>query len=139
MLSSLIFTPMILPDLVIAPSSKGGKGGKGVFTTRAFKIGTIVEMSPVLVFTAAEYLHLAETKLYNYVFEWGVTRKKAALALGYISLYNHSYTANCEYEMDFADDIISIKVVKPIKKGEELFINYNAEADNKSKVWFDAK
>lgn len=130
---------MILPDLVIAPSEKGGKGGKGVFTTKAFKVGTIVEISPVLVFTGKEYLHLAETKLYNYVFEWGPTRKKAALALGYISMYNHSYSANCEYEMDFDNNLMTIKVVKPIKKGEELFINYNAEADNKNKVWFDAK
>lgn len=136
---SLIFTIMILPDLVIAPSDKGGKGGKGVFTTKAFKVGTIVEISPVLVFTSKEYLHLAETMLYNYVFEWGPTRKKAALALGYISMYNHSYSANCEYEMDFDNNLMTIKVVKPIKKGEELFINYNAEPDNKNKVWFDAK
>jgi len=136
---SLIFTTMILPDLVIAPSEKGGKGGKGVFTTKAFKVGTIVEISPVLVFTGKEYLHLAETMLYNYVFEWGATRKKAALALGYISMYNHSYSANCEYEMDFDNNLMTIKVVKPIKKGEELFINYNAEPDNKNKVWFDAK
>lgn len=136
---SLIFTTMILPDLVIAPSNKGGKGGKGVFTTKAFKVGTIVEISPVLVFTGKEYLHLAETMLYNYVFEWGPTRKKAALALGYISMYNHCYSANCEYEMDFDNNLMTIKVVKPIKKGEELYINYNAEADNKNKVWFDAK
>ena len=130
---------MILPNLVIAPSDKGGKGGKGVFTTIALKVGSVVEISPVLVFTGAEYLHLAETKLYNYIFEWGVSRKKAALALGYISMYNHSYSANCEYEMDFDDNLMTIKVVKPIKKGTELYINYNADADNKAKVWFDAK
>lgn len=130
---------MILPNLVIAPSDKGGKGGKGVFTTTALKVGTVVEISPVLVFTGSEYVDLAKTKLYNYIFEWGVSRKKAALALGYISMYNHSYSANCEYEMDFDDNLMTIKVVKPIKKGGELYINYNADADNKAKVWFDAK
>ena len=130
---------MILPNLVIAPSDKGGKNGKGVFTTKALRVGTIIEISPVLVFTGKEYLHLAETLLYNYIFEWGVSRKKAALALGYISMYNHSYNANCEYEMDFDNNLMTIKVVKPVAKGGELYINYNADADNKAKVWFDAK
>jgi len=130
---------MILPNLVIAPSDKGGKGGKGVFTTKALKVGTKVEISPVLVFTATEYQDLAKTKLYNYIFEWGVSRKKAALGMGYISMYNHSYSANCEYEMDFDNNLMTIIVVKPIAQGAELFINYNAEADNKNPIWFKAK
>ncbi len=84
-------------------------------------------------------LLLAQTKLYNYIFEWGKSRKQAALGLDYISMYNHSYSANCEYEMDYGECLMTITVVKPVKKGEELFINYNAGADNKASVWFDAK
>ena len=33
--------------------------------------------------------------------------------------------------------LMTIKTVKTIKKGEELFINYNASPDDKTKVWFD--
>ena len=129
---------MILPHLVVTLSEKGGKGGKGVFTTKAIPANTIIEISPVLVMTPKEGKDIELTKLYHYVFEWGNNRKSAALGLGYISMYNHSYSANCEYEMDYDNNYITIKTVKPVKKGEELYINYNAEADNKTPVWFDA-
>ena len=39
--------------------------------------------------------------------------------------------------MEFGKKRMTIKTVKQIKKGEELFINYNAVADDKTKVWFD--
>ncbi|MEO8711516.1 MAG: SET domain-containing protein [Parafilimonas sp.] len=113
--------------------------GRGVFTTRNIKKGTVIETSPVLVLTEKERKILEKTILYHYVFEWGNDKKKAALALGYISLYNHSYNSNCEYEMEFGKKIMTIRAVKNIKKGEELFINYNATPDDKTKVWFDTK
>ncbi|ANI89027.1 SET domain-containing protein-lysine N-methyltransferase [Arachidicoccus ginsenosidimutans] len=124
---------MILPFLTIAPSENRGKG---VFATKNIAKGTIVEISPVLVLSPKDRKQLEATKLTNYIFEWGDSRRKAAMALGYISMYNHSYDANCEYEMDFDDEIMTIKTVKPIKKGEELFINYNATPDDKTEVWF---
>jgi Tfp pilus assembly protein PilZ len=128
---------MILPDLVIAPSAKGGEGGLGVFTTRAFEVGTIVEISPVLPLTKAERTIVEATKLYYYIFEWGPEEGAAAIGLGYISMYNHSFDSNCEYEMDFEEGTMSVKTVKPIAVGEELFINYNGDADDNSPVWFD--
>ena len=59
------------------------------------------------------------------------------MALGYVPLYNHSYKANCEYEMDFKKEIISVKTVSAVKEGQELFINYNGDWNNGKKVWFD--
>src|SRR5436190_11362016 len=115
------------------------KRGRGVFTTRNVKKGTVIEISPVLVLTEKERKILEKTILYHYVFEWGNDKKKAALALGYVSLYNHSYNANCEYEMDYGKKLMTIKTVRDIKKGEELFINYNAVPDDKTKVWFDTE
>jgi uncharacterized protein len=115
------------------------KRGRGVFTTKNIKKGTVIEISPVLVLTEKERKTLEKTILYHYVFEWGNDKKKAALALGYISLYNHSYNSNCEYEMEFGKKLMTIKAVKNIKKGEELFINYNATHNDKTEVWFDAK
>lgn len=113
--------------------------GRGVFATKNIKKGTVIETSPVLVLTEKERKILEKTILFHYVFEWGNDKKKAALALGYISMYNHSYDSNCEYEMEFGKKIMTIRTVKNIKKGEELFINYNATPDDKTKVWFDAK
>jgi SET domain-containing protein len=60
------------------------------------------------------------------------------VALGYLSIYNHSYTANCVYEMDFDNATISIMTVKPVAAGDELFFNYNAEPDNTKPIWFEA-
>jgi SET domain-containing protein len=60
------------------------------------------------------------------------------MALGYVPVYNHSYKSNCEYEMDFDDEIIRIKTVRFIKAGEELFINYNGDWNDRKPVWFHA-
>ncbi|MEP6683000.1 MAG: SET domain-containing protein [Parafilimonas sp.] len=125
---------MISPFLVIESSPKRGRG---VFTTKNISKGTVIEISPVIVLTEKERKTIEKTLLFHYVFEWGNDKKKACVALGYVSIYNHSYDANCEYEMEFGKKLITIKTVKNIKKGEELFINYNAVADDKTKVWFD--
>ncbi|MBS4042402.1 MAG: SET domain-containing protein-lysine N-methyltransferase [Chitinophagaceae bacterium] len=126
---------MILPCLSVAVTDKKGKG---VFTTEKIKANTIIEISPVIVFPSKEVKDIEKTKLFNYLFEWGNKLKKRALGLGYISLYNHSYSANCDYEMDFDYNTITIKTVKDIESGEELCINYNADPNNKTPVWFDA-
>ena len=127
---------MILPFLFIAPSSKKGRG---VFTAEKIVANTIIEISPVLVFNSKERKIAEGTFLFDYFFEWGNTRKKGAIGLGFISIYNHDYHANCDYEMDFDNDLMKIITVRDIKKGEELFINYNASPDDKTPLWFDAK
>ncbi len=126
---------MILPFLTVAPSPKGGNG---VFTTENIAAGIVIEISPVLVFSSVERKKAEETKLYDYFFEWGNDGTKGALGLGYISIYNHDYDANCDYDMDFAHELMTITTVKDIKKGEELFINYNASPASKKPVWFNA-
>ena len=125
---------MIAPHLVIAPSEDRGRG---VFTTKSIPADTIIEISPVIVLSSKERKDIEKTKLFHYIFEWGDTRRQACVALGYVSMYNHSYDANCAYEMDFDNLIVSIRTVKKIKKGEELYINYNADPTDQTKVWFD--
>lgn len=128
---------MILPILVVAPSDKRGRG---VFASEKIPANTIVEISPVLVLSAKDRKLVEKTRLFDYIFEWGEAKgKKACIALGYLSLYNHAYHANCDYEMDFDTNLMTIKTVRAIKKGEELFINYNAVADDTTPIWFDAK
>jgi len=127
---------MMLPTIFIAPSSKGGRG---VFADANFKSGTVIEISPVIILSSRDRITIEGTKLYNYVFEWGAAHKMGALGMGYISMYNHDYASNCDYEMDFDAGTITIKTVRTIKKGEELCINYNADPNGKKKVWFDKK
>lgn len=127
---------MILPCLFMAPTAEMGRG---IYTEEALEAGVLVEISPVIVMSAEERLHLDQTLLHDYIFEWGINRKDCCMALGYISVYNHSYHANCEYEMDYAQALIAVRTVKPIAAGEELFINYNGGADDETPLWFEAK
>lgn len=127
---------MILPFLFIAPTEKMGRG---VFTSQEIKAGTVVEVSPVIVMTSEERKLLDQTLLHDYIFEWGEEKDQCCMALGYVAVYNHSYTSNCEYEMDYNEASISIKTVRDIAAGEELFINYNGDWNDEKLLWFRAK
>lgn len=111
--------------------------GRGVFTSEPISAGTTVEISPVIVMSAEERKLLDQTRLHDYIFEWGENKDQCCMAMGYIAVYNHSYESNCEYEMDYDEQSISIKAVKDIAAGEELFINYNGDWNDSKPVWFD--
>jgi SET domain-containing protein len=125
---------MILPFLTIAPSPSRGRG---VFTTEAIAADTVIEIAPVIVVDKIQRVKLEETLLYYYIFEWGEDQLSAAIGLGYISIYNHAIEPNCRYAMDYEAQTISIKTIKSIAVGEELFINYNAEGAEEKPVWFN--
>ena len=116
-----------------------GSMGRGVFTSKPIKANTIIERSPVVVLSKSDRLELEKTLLNNYIFEWGPRGTSCCVALGYISVYNHSFTSNCEYEMHFDEEVIAVKTMRAIKAGEELFINYNGDWNDRKKLWFDAR
>jgi SET domain-containing protein len=125
---------MIQAYLYIAPSE--GRG-RGVYTREAIPADTIVEVSPVLVLSGDERKLLDQTLLHDYIFEWGELKDRCCVAWGFVSMYNHRSPSNCEYFMDYAEDIIFVKTVTPIAGGEELTINYNGSAGNTDPVWVD--
>lgn len=127
---------MILPILTIAPSPNRGRG---VYATEAIASGTIIEIAPVIVVDNIQRTKLEETLLYDYIFEWGEDHKSAAIGLGYVSIYNHAIEPNCRYDMDYEQETITIKTIKSIAVGDELFINYNAEGAEEKPVWFEMK
>ncbi|HEY9363327.1 MAG TPA: SET domain-containing protein [Chitinophagaceae bacterium] len=111
--------------------------GRGVFTKEKVLSNTLIEESPVIVMSAEDRQLLDKTLLHDYIFEWGIDKNKCCMALGYVPIYNHSYASNCEYFMDFEKEIIQIKTVREIERGEELTINYNGDWNDGKKVWFD--
>ena len=127
---------MILPTIYI--DKIAGKG-RAVFTRDNIPPSTIIEIAPVIVMKKEERLLLDKTLLHDYIFEWGQKKDKCCMALGYVPIYNHSYRSNCEYEMDYDSDTITIRSVRFISEGEELTINYNGDWNDSKKVWFDAK
>lgn len=127
---------MVQPYLIILPTKSRGRG---VFATEDIPAETIIEISPVIVMEESDRCHLDQTKLHDYIFEWGGKLKQCCVGLGYVSIYNHSYLSNCEYEMDFDNELMTIKTVVDVKKGEELFINYNGSYNDPKPVWFEVQ
>ena len=113
--------------------------GRAVFAHEDLSSGMIIETSPVVVMTRAERVLLDQTKLHDYLFEWGEQKDQCAMALGYLAIYNHSYESNCEYFMNYETQFMQIKTVRHIPAGEELTVNYNGDWNSEGKLWFDAK
>lgn len=109
--------------------------GRGVFAKSFIPCDTVFERAPVLVMPAWEVLGTTDdTVLSHYLFEWG--KNTVALALGYGSLYNHSYSPNARYE-DEGSQIKAYVAVRDIHPGEEITINYNGSPEATDAVWFD--
>ena len=125
---------MRLPCLFIAETEEKGRA---VFTNDALETGTLLETAPVIVMTGEERKLIDQTRLHDYIFVWGDANDQCAMALGWISMYNHSYSSNAEYYMDFETEQMFVKTVRPIAEGEEVTINYNGTWNDETKVWFD--
>ena len=73
------------------------------------------------------------TRMSDYCFEWG--RGTVAVALGYGSLYNHSYQPNARYD-DESGQAKVFRTIRDIAPGEEIVVNYNGEPKDETPVWF---
>jgi SET domain-containing protein len=107
--------------------------GRGVVAERRIEPGELVERSPVLVIPDQDRTAVDSTVVFTYVFMWehGTVeedlykhRGRSAIALGYTSLLNHSYTPNCEFVRHIDDLMIDLVALRPIEAGEELTIDY---------------
>jgi hypothetical protein len=109
--------------------------GRGVFARRFIRKGETIEKVPMLVLSAEEFENdLAGTSLANYCFAWG--KGKAALALGFGSIYNHSYRPNARYD-DVGPRTKEFTAIRDIEPGEEITVNYNGSPRSRATVWFD--
>lgn len=127
---------MTIPGLYIAETKLKGRG---MFCHEIIAADTVIEVSPVIVMPGRDREHLDKTLLHDYIFEWTPEgrEKMCCMALGNIPIYNHSYTSNCEYFMDYEEHTMMIKAVRDIPAGEEITINYNGDWNDEKKVWFD--
>jgi uncharacterized protein len=109
--------------------------GRGVFARRRIRKGEVIERVPMLVLTGKEFEEdLCGTTMANYCFAWG--RDQVALALGYGSIYNHSYSPNARYD-DVGPRTKVFSALRVIEPGEEITVNYNGKPRSRSAVWFD--
>lgn len=116
---------------------KKSKYGRGIFATRDIQSGELIHEAPVIVSSKRDYKYLKKTIMAEYVFWWDQANDECALALGYGSLFNHSYTPNAVYGFNFANRTIDFYAHTDIKAGEEILVNYNGEPDDDEPLWFD--
>lgn len=107
--------------------------GRGVFAKSLIPKGTVFETVPMLVCKQQDIL---ESTLMNYVYAWG--KDTVGVALGYGSMYNHSYKPNARY-FDLPLQRKEFVALRDIQPGEEVTINYNGEPKDKKPVWFEVK
>ena len=111
--------------------------GLGVFARRPIPAHTVIERVPVLVFPTKFLWHPDGTSpLADYVFAWD--EQQVALALGFGSLYNHSFSPNARYE-DWGRNKKRFIAITDIAAGEEITINYNGAPADASPVDFQVR
>ncbi|KAG1822950.1 uncharacterized protein BJ212DRAFT_1263860 [Suillus subaureus] len=104
--------------------------GRGVYASRVIPPQTVIEVSPVLLFTRTEYEDYGRhTILDHYTFKWRDGRMALALGLG--SLFNHSSHPNLSYMIDPVHECIRYTSARTINPEEELCIFYGHQ------LWFD--
>jgi hypothetical protein len=111
-----------------------GKYGRGIFALRNIKKGELIEEAHVIVIPISEWKLIRKSILSNYVFHWGEDK---ALALGYGSLYNHSYTPNARYITNLENQSIDFYARADMQEGEEITVNYHGAPTDQSPLWFE--
>ncbi|WP_159887906.1 SET domain-containing protein [Paenibacillus puerhi] len=111
-----------------------GEFNRGVFATCNISKGDLIHEAPVIPYPNEQHVHIEKTLLADYAFEYGANH--TALLLGYGMLFNHSYTPNAYYDLNFDNHTVDFFAYTDIQAGEEILINYNGEVDCDDPLWF---
>lgn len=112
-----------------------GEFNRGVFAKQDIAKGTLFHEAPVIPYPNEEHEFIEKTLLADYAFEYGINH--TAILLGYGMLFNHSYTPNAIYEINFNNHTFDFYAYTDIKAGDEILINYNGDVDDNAPLWFN--
>jgi SET domain-containing protein len=110
--------------------------GRAMFACRKFLKGELIERAPVIPINQRQWPFAEKTILSDYAFDWGENDEHAAIALGYVSIYNHSYEPNAQLEELLDELMMEVVAIRDIQPGEEITINYNGDPENQDDLWF---
>ncbi len=119
----------------------GTEKGRGVFASRDFNQGELIEAAPVLVLLKPfqELPPRIQRIVYNWQNLTSGENNSSGLIYGYGSMYNHNNPANMRYEANAEDEVMYYYAARDIQKDEELTVNYNdtqGAPDSKDDNWF---
>ena len=119
------------------------KKGRGAFSKKPIKKGTIIDVAYVVPIPNKDYKKIYKTILYNYCYIWEdpehMPAFRNAITLSISQFINHSFKPNVQYLYDYENKAIEFSAIKDISKGEELTMNYNGRPFDKSPVWFEVE
>ncbi len=104
-----------------------GRHGRGVYATRAFAEGDVVEHCPVLELPGAD----VSGRLSDYVFKSTEGDDEVLLVLGFGMLYNHGAEPNVDYAQE-TPRTMTFYTLRDVAAGEQLVIDYGEE-------WWDTR
>lgn len=122
--------------------SKSGiiNAGRGVYARRDIKKGEIIERCPIIEVPKNDTSNLKESILVTYFFYFGKNKERITVALGFGSIYNHSYKPNATYKIKQKEKVIDFIALDDINKNDEITFNYNKGVklkDKKNPLWFE--
>ncbi len=107
--------------------------GRGVYASAAIGAGLLIEAAPVIVVPADQRGLIDSSVLHDYYFVWddgAVGQARIAVALGLVSLCNHSRQPNARVRSNLAHETLDLMAMTPIAAGREITIDYNCP------LWF---
>ena len=108
--------------------------GRGIFARQPIAAGMLIETAPVIIVPATQCPLLDRTILHDYYFHWDGDpdgEGRGGMALGLVTLCNHSRRPSARVRRNFAQDTLDLVALVPIAAGDEVTIDYNCP------LWFE--
>lgn len=106
--------------------------GRGLFAAGPIPEGAEIGVYPLLILSHEDTAGLRATRLYHYLFyvdERPCGAMRAAVALGEISMCNHSPNANAGFEVDADAQTVTLTALNDIASDDEILIDYQDFAE----------
>jgi SET domain-containing protein len=104
--------------------------GRGLVAGAPIRAGELLELAPVLPLLPDELGKRADG-IFSYPFDWPDPPFVEAVALGLISLINHTATPNADWELDIPNRTIRLMATRDMAAGDEISIDYGIP------LWFE--
>lgn len=131
---------IFLKENVCVMKSKVLGAGRGVFSSRNINKGDCIELCPAILLSSHDMANLKESMLITYLFYYGKQKEKALIALGFGSLYNHSYKPNAMYVIHDEAQSIEFIAQTDIQKDKEITFDYTSGHQNcETPLWFESR
>ena len=129
---------LLASDKVYVGQSKIPNAERGVFARCDIRKDEIIEKCPIILVPKYDMSNLNESILVTYFFYFGKSKEHLLIALGFGSIYDHSYEPNATYKIKPTEKTITFIAIKDIKKDQEITVNYNnGNQKDKRPLWFN--